>query len=482
LEPGTYELTFQVQRSQNAQARQGGEDGWSAPVTEKIHIASKNDVEWVMMLYMAGDYHDNDKQWNIFQRVLDNLNKTELDPNLRVVAQVDGYRLTPQRWIISPNEQESQSYEIDEVAMDSPDTLSAFLKWGQKEFPAKNYYLVVANHGQAVRGIAWDTTSDGADDREINNSAYLTIRELREALSAPGVDPVDVLHLDACSMNLFEVAYEVSKYTKVLVSSQYLGWDYFPYDQYAQSIGQNTDPIGLGRNIVDIYAGIARDYNQPHTISTLNMDHSANVDDTVNMDHSVVALNALNALAGNLVDSIEEGTISKDLLQEVRADAQSFDSDNDNQNNQDDLYIDLIDWASILRIKVGDEDIQKSATDLIAELDFVIGNSQVKGGNIGTVEAVLDRASGISIFYPKDRLYTTYQRYINHELFEFSRHSKWRDFLIATLGPVAEDDVPLPEPEPKTYLVGKTTPQSQTEPCTPESTDCKHIYLPIIVR
>ena len=44
-----------------------------------------------------------------------------------------------------------------------------------------------------------------------------------------------MLHLDACSLNLLDVAYEVRDNVKTLVSSQYLGWSYFAYDDYAGS-------------------------------------------------------------------------------------------------------------------------------------------------------------------------------------------------------------------------------------------------------
>jgi len=48
-----------------------------------------------------------------------------------------------------------------------------------------------------------DTASDMIDDGVRNDSAYLTVKELGQALDAPNVAPVDVLHLDACLLHEF---------------------------------------------------------------------------------------------------------------------------------------------------------------------------------------------------------------------------------------------------------------------------------------
>jgi len=225
LQPGRHQLTFQAEDSQGS---------WSEPIITDIYVAHNPATKWVMLLYLAGDYNDSDQQWNAFQKALHKLKGLD-DRSLRIVAQVDGANRPAQRWIIEPGQDPAQEPEsIGEVAMDDPQTLIEFIEWGQAKFPSDNYYLAIADHGQAVRGIAWDAISDLTDNGIPDNSAYMTVKELGEALNSPTIAPINVLHLDACSMNLIEVAYEIGERTDVMISSQYLGWDYFTHQQGGQ--------------------------------------------------------------------------------------------------------------------------------------------------------------------------------------------------------------------------------------------------------
>jgi len=360
------------------------------------------------------------------------------------VAQVDGFDQDTERWIIEPGQgvqaaQLSQE-SIGEMAMDDPATLAEFIQWGQAQFPAKHYYLVIADHGQGARGIAWDTTSDLADDGERNDSAYLTIKELGEALDAPHVAPVDVLHFDACSMNLVEVAYEVRNRTQVLVSSQYLAWDYFAYERYADLINGDTTPNDLGRGIVQSYSSLVASDGLPYTISALDMRHS------------VKALTSLDALAGELATQVRSGEIDAGLLKTIRDSAQSFDSEGNFQNDQDDLYIDLKHWATLLQSRVDDFDIRRKAADLASVLEGFILENRRGSGPLDTLEIALEGASGISIFYPNTPDHETHKRYTAHDLFEFTRHSRWTSFLHASLGVLQPAVTPTPESNPQAFL------------------------------
>ncbi len=89
---------------------------------------------------------------------------------------------------------------LEEKNSGDPETLTAYVLWAQEEYPADHYYLVVADHGHGIQGLAWDNTSSGD---------YLTLPELRVALqhgTDNGLLRIDVLHLDACLMGMLEVA------------------------------------------------------------------------------------------------------------------------------------------------------------------------------------------------------------------------------------------------------------------------------------
>lgn len=99
-------------------------------------------------------------------------------------------------------------------------TLSDFLTWGMSALPARNYALIIWDHGGATYGAAEDSGS-GND--------MLSLSEIATAL-AEAPDRVDVLGFDACLMATAEVVHAVSPYVDYLVSSEETeggdGWDY----------------------------------------------------------------------------------------------------------------------------------------------------------------------------------------------------------------------------------------------------------------
>ncbi|NJN65932.1 MAG: hypothetical protein HC884_04050 [Chloroflexaceae bacterium] len=265
------------------------EGEWSPPVETRVDVAPAGVVPWVMLLYLAGDYHDEQALQTAFEEVLGQLQASLSNEAVRIAVQLDGPGDgDSRRLLLSPGHppvvQMEERESIGEQAMDSPESLADFIRWGQQQFPAYNsrYYLAIANHGQGVRGIAWDATSDRADDGQENDSAYLTIKELRQALEAPGVMPIAVLHLDACSMNLLEVAYELRQRVGILIASQYLAWDFFAYNDYAQEMQAETSPMQLADRIVARYADrVLQDPQRPYTLAALDLRYAAAAQRTV---------------------------------------------------------------------------------------------------------------------------------------------------------------------------------------------------------
>jgi DNA-binding beta-propeller fold protein YncE len=189
LSPGTHRLSLQVQDSMGR---------WSAAVSAHILVSAAAEPGWTMLLYLAGDYQDQGSQLNAFQQTLDQLTTQPGNPLVRIAVQLDGPADgDTQRMLITPGSVSApptvQRFAVGELAMDDPATLANFVSWGQQKFPADSYYLSIADHGQAIQGIAWDHTSDPS------GGAYLTAREIGQALQDPDVDTIDVLHLDSWS-------------------------------------------------------------------------------------------------------------------------------------------------------------------------------------------------------------------------------------------------------------------------------------------
>ncbi len=428
LATGPHQISLRVKDS---------EGSWSEAVTTNIFIAEPNKANWTMLLYLAGDFHDREKQLTAFNTTIQTLRTTFRNPAVRIAIQIDGPASgDTRRLLITPGTSTTPptilETTIGELAMDHPTTLRDFIIWGQQTFPAPNYYLAVANHGQAVQGIAWDTTSDMLDDGIQNDSSYLTVQELGSALNAPDVAPIALLHLDACAMNLVETAYEIRTKVGILIASQYLAWDYFAYDRYQQAIGANTSVRMVALGITQRYAARADHDHVPYTIVALDLSRV------------VTTLTALDRLAAELAALVNNNATNRILLDEIWQQSQRFESNGDYQITQIDSYVDLVDWASRILIGVNSPAVKAEAANLITELTgphpfIVAGSHYAQSQSLPPQYASgayidLADAHGVSIFYPRQSNSVVYDNYINNRLFSFTSQSRWADFLMTGVG------------------------------------------------
>jgi hypothetical protein len=79
------------------------------------------------------------------------------NPNVHVVALYDGDRPGGNdsfRYMMQPDGQFTQE-ALGEVNMGDPQTLIDFVRWGKQQAPSDHYYLAIADHANALDGIAW---------------------------------------------------------------------------------------------------------------------------------------------------------------------------------------------------------------------------------------------------------------------------------------------------------------------------------------
>ena len=108
-----------------------------------------------------------------------------------------------------------------------PHVLSDFIKFCQTRYPAKNYGLILWNHGGgAVVGY-------GADERYEDNpeKAVMKLRDIDDALSViTDENKLEFLGFDTCLMATLEMANIAKKYANYLIASEDVepehGWDY----------------------------------------------------------------------------------------------------------------------------------------------------------------------------------------------------------------------------------------------------------------
>lgn len=433
--PGEYVVSLQVRDSSGARS-----EPRQITITVAQNTPDTLPASWTFLLYLAGDnnqiaaYLDDSSELGALYR----LRMRAGGPNVNVVALFDGDRPgggDSFRYLMRPGEP-VQIEALGEVNMGDPQTLSEFIEWGRQQAPADAYYLAIANHGNALDGIAWDYTSDPLRNERLSPP------ELRQALVAAtggGARPLDIIHFDACLMGLIESAYQIRGLARYAIVSENLAWSSFGYADYRDLVGARTAPRSLASAIAANYASrIARD-QLPFTISVLDM---ARIDQT--------ALTA-DALAGELLRYTLGGVEQRQRLQAVRTQAQKLDSSGNGTITTNDAYVDLDHFAELLIDQLADAPTVQAATRLRTALsEFVIYNRAQSGrlSNLltGASEQVeLTNARGLAIYYPpwpSQDISTTYRRQ-----FSFAADTRWDEWLLAqltALGPSLDAAAPNP--------------------------------------
>jgi hypothetical protein len=414
---------------------------------------STSSESWTFLLYMDGE---DPNLYPHFQRALASLEALPAQPNLTIVALMDGPQNgDTRRMVVQPGGNYTPNvnyWDLGEQNVGDPQTLQDFISWGQTTYPADHYYLTVADHGNGNLGIAWDETSDD----------YLSTAELGAAIAGGtnnGQRSIDVLHYDACLMGLLENAYQVKDYADYLIFSQNLGWSIFAYSDYTRDMqvqsrspaiasivaatSASTTPRQFAETIAEVYHARLSGGDYPRTISVIDLSA---------MDVLQQAVNTLAQALSSNISSIDT------TVQNTRNATQTFDSRADFSTGPEDDYVDLYDFARRLEQNINISSVDASATAVMNAVDAAVVVEYHASGPVRRVTDSyydLDNAHGIAIYFPPRSGSGAYNRYIGHQNFSFTQDGDWDDFLKdyfgltgltpevgETLAPVAHLDAP----------------------------------------
>jgi hypothetical protein len=239
---------------------------------------SQHPKEWTLMLYLDGDEPAMQQDFiaAFHEMIARNVGSTE---KINVVIQFDripgradfdGWTIA-HRFYYTPGMEPVPNNAVKdwgdglggrEVNMADPKTLSDFINWAHKEYPAKRYALMIGDHGYGWRGLVIDETSEGQ---------FMTLKELSTALETAKTD-FELLMLDACLMQMIEVLHEIQNSgSNVVVGSENSGttWPLADIISYFSSDYKHS-PEEFGTAVVDFY-------NQAHpgetsiTLSAVDM-------------------------------------------------------------------------------------------------------------------------------------------------------------------------------------------------------------------
>lgn len=256
-----------------------------------------------------------------------------------------------------------------------------FALWAKANYPAKKYVLVIWNHGDG-----WKTSKGISYDDKTGN--HISTPELGMAMKEIG--KVDVLAMDACLMQMAEVAYEVKDYADFVVASEEVepGAGY-SYDRVLSKLSRRTSASAekIAKTIVEQY-GRAYSSNAKATQSAIR---------TAALPGFVSLLNDWSDTAIALEDK-------KPLLDAVNY-AESFHIDS---------YRDLYDFIRLVSEKTGDPALKQKSDTLNAfiETDLVTANTSMRA-----------RSHGVSVYLTKKGAGDKYAR------LAWSSATRWDEFL-----------------------------------------------------
>ena len=152
----------------------------------------------------------------------------------------------------------------DARSMGEAETLTALLDFGMERYPARDYALILWNHGGGpLEGVCWD---------ELFSMDSLDLGELTEGLSAAACPrKLSWIGFDACLMGCAEVASALSPYAEYMIASQERepasGWDY----SFLSGLASDADGAAAGRRAVDAYFDSLGDTRESVTLSCIDL-------------------------------------------------------------------------------------------------------------------------------------------------------------------------------------------------------------------
>jgi KaiC/GvpD/RAD55 family RecA-like ATPase len=295
---------------------------------------------------------------------------------------------------------ENAVQNMSEVNMGDPYTLKDFVNWTMYYYPANYYCLALWDHGAGVMGLCQDYTSSPTE--------CLSLPELSQALSGlPAI--IDVVLVDACSMSMTEVAYQIKDYADVMIGPEGLGYAPAPYNYYLSRLTSVSSmlPNTFAREVVTDYIVWCNSIEeiQEATMSATDLTKitslTAAVDDfAVKLKEKETPYHEQITLARNLTEAYP-GPYS----------------------GQSGYFVDLYHFAQLTYQYVQDEELQDAAAQVMAALS--IGNATI----IEADKAHLN-SHGLSIYFPDEKDKYEYGNFKNlYEETAFATDTPWDEFV-----------------------------------------------------
>ena len=267
---------------------------------------------------------------------------------------------TNQRYRVTSRGIQILNKDVGRKSMVNPDTLTDFIQFCAKNYPANRYMLILWDHGGgAISGYGYDQTASGT----------MTLDKLNNALKKGGVK-FDFIGFDACLMGTLETAVVTEQYADYLIASEEAepgtGW-YYTNWLTALSKNPSIGTVELSKTLIDDFTDVSKK-NYPGCNTTLSIVDLAEFAGTV-----PAAFNSFSGDIGKMLDSDDYKQVA-----DARADAREFGVSA--QVN----HIDVIDFAK----KIG----TSNANALVKALSGCVKYNRTS--------VSMKNSNGLSIYFP----------------------------------------------------------------------------------
>ncbi len=220
---------------------------------KRTQILGNGQDKITFMVYMCGT--DLESKYKMASSDIEEMKAATLGNNIDIIIYTGGCNSWQSNNISS---KVNQIYQIKDgklvtlvkddgsKSMTDPKTLSAFIKYCTKNFPANRNELILWDHGGgSVSGYGYD--------EKYKSSGSMSLAGVNSALKEAGVT-FDFIGFDACLMATAETALMLDPYADYLIASEEtepgIGWY---YTEWLNKLGKNTSmpTVELGKNIVD---------------------------------------------------------------------------------------------------------------------------------------------------------------------------------------------------------------------------------------
>lgn len=269
-------------------------------------ILGNGQDEVTVMVYMCGT--DLESRSGMGTSDLQEMLTADIDDNVNLIIYTGGCKSWRNNVVSSSV---NQIYQITDgkmrllvedagsVSMTDPDTLTGFIQWCAKNFPANRNQLIFWDHGGgSISGYGYDEKYSG--------SGSMDLAEINQALKKGGVT-FDFVGFDACLMATLETALMLTPYADYLIASEEtepgVGWYYTDW-LTALSEDPSMATIQIGKNIVDDFVETCASKCQGQK-TTLSVVDLAELEATVPAD-----LKAFSKATSELIQEDEYRTVS----------------------------------------------------------------------------------------------------------------------------------------------------------------------------